>query len=90
MTVRRRGIVVVAALIAGFGLLHAVGARPCVSVLLHTAAGGDREAAAGAAYLLAWFGVVLVAPILTIALVLEVLCGKIARRLPAWRRSGPR
>ena len=63
-------------MVVGFGVLHLAGARDAVSVLSGTPVEGMSMAVAaalGAAYVLAYFGAVLLAPILVVAAALSSL-----------------
>ncbi|WP_375754294.1 hypothetical protein [Corallococcus exercitus] len=65
----RRHPFVMAALGLGalFLLLHLGGGRQCVGVLSGTVVGGPWQMGLGVVYALAWFGAVLVAPVLLLA-----------------------
>lgn len=54
-------------LVVMFGALHLAGAREYVAMLSGTHPAGPEEVLFGVAYVLAWFGAILVAPILGIA-----------------------
>jgi hypothetical protein len=82
MTVRRLALVIGAAIVVGFALLHLAGARTCVGLLSGTLRGGDLELVIGLAYVLAWFAVVVVVPIVTLAVLFDVGCGTLLKRRP--------
>jgi hypothetical protein len=63
----RRAII----LVVVFAILHVAGAREAVGFLSGTVPEGHGVPLFGALYLLAWFGAVLVAPILLIAAAIE-------------------
>jgi hypothetical protein len=65
-----------------FAVLHLAGARAYAGFLSGTVAGGG-ELLVGIAYVLAYFAVVLWVPITTLAVILDVACG----RLVQWRAS---
>lgn len=71
---------------AVFAALHLAGARAHVGLLSGTAPASDADVVLGAAYALAWFGAVLVAPIAVLAVLLDAACGRLWR----WRDSGAR
>lgn len=71
----------------GFLLLHFLGARSLVSVLSGTLPASELELGAGLAYAAAWFGVVLVVPVVALALVLDRVCGKMLAAVYQWRAS---
>ena len=80
--------------VAALAVLHLFGARAEVGILSGTRPGGALELAAGVSYALAWFGAVLVAPVLAIAALLRRLlalpvCGRIVARTRSWIASGP-
>lgn len=81
---RRSAVVIAAVLAIGFLLLHGAGARAYVGVLSGQAA-SDAETALGLLYVVAWFGFVVVAPILTLAVILDAACGRLAARIGTWR-----
>jgi hypothetical protein len=70
-------------ILACFGVLDAAGGRASVRVLSGSF-GSDLEVPVGLAYVIAWFGVVLVVPITLLALLLDAMCVKIVAR---WLRS---
>jgi hypothetical protein len=75
-----------ALLIVGYGVLENLGARACTSALSGPAS--DEAVALGVAYTLAWFGIVVVAPILALSLAVDRLLGAIHGRIErAWTRS---
>jgi hypothetical protein len=82
VTVRRTLGIAVALVAVGFAALHVVGGRDCVAVLSGTPVGSEEEIVIGLAYVLGWFGVVLVAPIVVLAICLDAVCDKI---VSAWR-----
>jgi hypothetical protein len=90
MTARRWALAVAAALSLGFVGLHLAGARVCVGLLSGTVPGGEADVIAGVLYVVAWFGFVIGAPILVIAVLLDVACAIIATRFERWRAMGRR
>jgi hypothetical protein len=86
-------VVVAALIVVGFLILHALGARAEVGLLSGTLPAGDEAVAVGVLYIAAWFGFVLVAPILVLTLALDLVvevvlgraeCGSIAARVRGW------
>ncbi len=71
-------------LIAAFALLHLLGARDSMGFLSGTVPAGQGVPLLGACYLLAWFGVVVVAPILLVAAMISAVYGRIIPGLRAW------
>jgi hypothetical protein len=93
---KRSAIVVAALIVAGFLVLHLGGARGEVGLLSGTLPASDVAGAAGLLYVAAWFGFVLVAPILILAVALDGVaelvlgqtgCGSIAARVRGWLGS---
>jgi hypothetical protein len=81
----RRLLVIAAGLgAAGFALLHLAGGRACVEVLSGTPAASHEALVLGLLYVVAWFGFVLVIPIVLLALGLDAAWGKMRS---AWRAS---
>ena len=78
----RRAIVLVVA----FLVLDLLGGRHEVGFLSGTVPAGDGVPLLGAAYLLAWFGAVIVAPILVIASLLAAGHGRIGAWIASRRR----
>ncbi len=74
------------AVVAVAVLLHAVGARDYVGFLSGNPT-STEGLVIGGVYVLAWFGAILVAPIVLGAVCLDAACGTIASRLRAWRAS---
>jgi hypothetical protein len=72
-----------AVILVCFGVLHASGGRASVGVLSGSF-GSGLEVPVGLAYVIAWFGVVLVVPITLLALLLDTMCVRILAR---WHRS---
>jgi hypothetical protein len=73
-------------LVAGYGVLELAGGRACTSALSGPAS--DEALVLGGAYTLAWFGVVVVAPILVLSLAVDRLLAVIHGRIErAWTRS---
>jgi hypothetical protein len=85
--IRRAAIGAVIALVVGFALLHLAGARAHVGLLSGTLPASRLDLGLGLGYVLGWFGVVLVAPIVALAVILDAACGRIAAR---WRDTGRR
>jgi hypothetical protein len=81
-------ITVLAMIVASFAVLDACGARDLVGILSGTRAASAEGVVAGSAYVLLWFGVVLVVPIAVIAMLLDVSIRWLYRR--ARRRRGDR
>jgi hypothetical protein len=77
----RRHPFVIAALgiLALFVLLHLVGGRGFVGVLSGTLVGGPGRMVLGLGYALAWFGAVLVAPVLLLAGLADALLSRVSR-----------
>lgn len=90
MTVRRGAIVAAVAVTAGFAVLHLAGGRAQVGLLSGTLPAGRLDLALGLLYVLGWFGVVLAAPVVVLAVLLEAGCGRIAGRLRRGRDPGRR
>lgn len=84
MTARRMLVVIASLAAAGFTLLHLAGGRACVEVLSGTPAANRGALVLGVLYVVAWFGFVLVTPIVLLALGLDAACAKI---ISAWRES---
>jgi hypothetical protein len=84
VTARRTLAIAVALVVVGFAALHIAGGRACVGLLSGTPVGSEEAIAIGLAYVLGWFGVVLVVPIAVLAICLEAMCDKI---VGAWRTS---
>jgi CHASE2 domain-containing sensor protein len=88
MTIRRLLLVIHAAIVVGFVVLHLAGARAYVGFLSGTLSGGAAERFVGLAYALAWFAVVVWVPVVAIAVILDVACGTLVKHR-RWRRSAP-
>jgi hypothetical protein len=93
---RRLAVVVAALICVGFVVLHLFGARAEVGLLSGTLPASDAAVAVGVLYVAAWFGFVLVAPILVLAVTLDLVvgavcgrggCGSIAVRVRGWLGS---
>ena len=76
--------------VAVLAALHALHARELVGFLSGSAVGGSLALGLGVVYVLAWFGSVLVVPIVVIAACLEALRGMIAARMHTWQSSRAR
>ncbi|MGE0403019.1 MAG: hypothetical protein AB7T06_40310 [Kofleriaceae bacterium] len=87
MTRHRWALGIAFAIIVGFALLHALGGREYVGILSGTLPAGELDLVAGLAYAAAWFAVVLVAPILVLAVIVDCGYGTLAKRLHRWRAS---
>jgi hypothetical protein len=91
-----RMILVALLLAVVYGLLHVAGGRAEVGILSGTLAGSDLDRLFGLAYALAWFGFVLVVPVLLLAISIAALlrrvsgCGNMERRIETWIDSGRR
>lgn len=72
-----------ALIVVVFALLHLAGARTCVGFLSGTL-GTTEDLLLGLAYVLAWFATVLLVPITTLAVILDVACGRLVQ---TWRSS---
>jgi hypothetical protein len=86
--IRRAAAGTAIAIAAGLALLHLAGARAHVGLLSGTLPAARLDVGLGVAYVLGWFGAVLVAPIVVLAVVVDVAWRRLAGRLPRWR--GPR
>jgi hypothetical protein len=84
---RKLALVTAAVLLLALVVLHALGARELVGTLSGTAPAGQVDVALGGAYVVAWFGGVLVAPVLVLAVIFDAACGTLAARLREWRAS---
>ena len=79
-------LLAIALLVAAYGVLELAGARAYPSALSGPAS--DEAILLGGAYTLAWFGVVVVAPVLGLSLVIDRLLGVVCGRIQlAWTRS---
>jgi len=72
-----------ALLAAVFVGCHALGLREEVSVLSGTSPGSEAAAICGIAYVVAWMGAVVVAPILALAALIQGAIGRVRRGRPA-------
>ncbi len=80
---------VLAGLIAAAYLtLAALGGRDLVGILSGTLPASEHDALAGVAYVLAWFGITIIAPILVGSTLIDRVvfrtCGTLAARLRTW------
>jgi hypothetical protein len=66
--------------------LHVSGGRDAVGWLSGSAPVTPSPPILGLAYVVAWLGVVVIAPIAVVAIVLDTTCGKLGSRWRAWRR----
>jgi hypothetical protein len=86
MTARRIALALALVIVVGFGVLEASGAREHAGSLSGTLPGDDVALALGLAYVIGWFAAILVAPILVLAVILDVVCGTLSARWRASRR----
>lgn len=81
---RRTLMILNVAAVAAFAVLEIAGARQHAGFL----AGASTDGlVAGIAYVMLWFAVVLWVPITTLAVILDVGCGRLVDK---WRASRPR
>lgn len=87
MRIARLATLVALGIAASFALLEIGGARADVGLLSGTLPAHDLDAISGGMYVLAWFGFVVVAPVLIGGVILYAACGRIIVELQTWQRS---